>query len=99
MEHLGYQDWLEMGVPDPNASILCFSWSDSVQFKLRHTCKFSIFCILYVALYPKQGKSKSTKQVLKRIDYGGSFTLLMGVSLLHFIIAAVITYLHRSVHF
>ena len=26
-----------------------------------------------------QGKSKSTREVLKRIDYGGSFTLLFAV--------------------
>ena len=71
------------------------------QYNLNYVTpvSFLYFVFFYVALYPKQGKSKSTKQVLKRIDYGGSFTLLMGVSLLHFIIAAVITYLHRSVHF
>jgi len=30
-----------------------------------------------------QGKSKGAKEVLKRIDYGGSFTLLIAVSLMH----------------
>jgi hypothetical protein len=55
------------------------------QYNLHYVTPVRHFRILF---FPRfllfgQGKSKSAKEVLKRIDYGGSFTLLMAVSPIH----------------
>jgi hypothetical protein len=55
------------------------------QYNLRYVTPVRLFWILFFLLFLLfgQGKGKSAKEVLKRIDYGGSFTLLMAVSLMH----------------
>ena|ERR1700736_1602560 len=71
------------------------------QYNLHYVTPVSYFPFqIYHILISSQGKSKSAKDVLKRIDYGGSFSLFMAVGLVHWEFVGVITslYVRRSVH-
>jgi hypothetical protein len=72
-----------MGFLNADAPVLYFAGLDAIQLALCYSCEFSPNLPSPRALIFEQGKSKSAKEVLKRIDYGGSFTLLISVSLMH----------------
>jgi hypothetical protein len=83
MEIFDIQGRLEMGFLNADAHLLYFIWLDAIQLTLRHSCGFlSNFAIPSVLMF-QQGKSKNAKEVLKRIDYGGIFTLFIAVSLMY----------------
>lgn len=71
---------MAMGLSYPASSFSGIIRLDVNQFEICDACKSSssIYHILSHRL-SDQGKGKSTKEVLKRIDYGGSFTLLGAV--------------------
>lgn len=68
-----------MGLPVPTPPLCHLLHAHLRQFTLRNTCTFCVSFITHDADETKQGRSKGTREVLKRIDYGGSATLLVTV--------------------
>jgi len=72
---------MEIGFLDSNAIFLCILCPDNILLVLRDSSKlYEIFDSL-TDPYVLQGKGKSTKEVLRRIDYGGILALLLTVML------------------
>lgn len=70
-----------MGFSDADSLVYCVFLFDWSQFALRHPRKPLVYAPFHVSEELVKGKGNSTKEVLKRIDYGGSFTLFGSVSL------------------
>lgn len=89
-----------MGFPNSNASIYNFAVVDGCKPQLcdAGTYKYVILRILTDRFL--QGESKSTKEVLKRIDYGGTVTIFgtVRVSTSNYALARLyqIRYCHSS---
>ena len=71
-----------MGIPNPVASVFHIVPSHICILALYYSskCAFnSCFCCV-IHSRQSQGEGKSSKEALKRVDYGGSTTLLVAVS-------------------
>jgi len=84
-----------MGIFDTDASILVVILLNRIQFAIcdTRTCLYFIFNLSDNVDIVTQGKGKSPKEVLKRIDYGGSATLLIAVCIVSCLVISSHQYL------
>jgi len=68
-----------MGIPNPNPLLLFIVRDHGLESQLCNRGKLFKFFSLIFWHMPAQGKGKSAKEILKRIDYLGSLCVLLAV--------------------
>jgi hypothetical protein len=68
-----------MGFPYPSSALCVGLSADLAQSEIRYAGLSLVLTLLQIFSLFQQGKGKSAKEILGRIDYGGSFTLLTSV--------------------